>query len=57
MKEIQCVVEIHTPKEKVWDTLWQDETFRQWAGIIDSGTHNATYPKVLERLKELAARE
>ena len=39
MKEMQFRVEIRAPKEKVWDTLWQDETFRQWAGIIDPGTH------------------
>lgn len=39
MKEMQFRVEINTPKERVWDTLWQDETFRQWAGIIDPGTH------------------
>lgn len=39
MKEMQFRVEIHAPKEKVWNTLWQDETFRQWAGIIDPGTH------------------
>lgn len=39
MKELQFRVEIHAPKERVWDTLWQDETFRQWAGIIDPGTY------------------
>jgi uncharacterized protein YndB with AHSA1/START domain len=39
MKEMQFLVEINTTKERVWDTLWQDETFRQWAGIIDPGTH------------------
>jgi uncharacterized protein YndB with AHSA1/START domain len=39
MKEMQFSVEINAPKEKVWDTLWQDETFRQWAGIIDPGTY------------------
>jgi len=39
MKEMQFRVEIHATKEKVWDTLWQDETFRQWAGIIDPGTY------------------
>src|SRR5688572_19179835 len=39
MKEMQFVVEINAPKEKVWDTLWQDETLREWAGIIDPGTH------------------
>ncbi|HTE57883.1 MAG TPA: SRPBCC domain-containing protein [Verrucomicrobiae bacterium] len=39
MKEIQFLVEIHAPKEKVWDTLWQDQTLREWAGIIDPGTY------------------
>lgn len=41
MKELQFQVEIHASKEKVWNTLWQDETFRQWAGIIDPGTYMA----------------
>ena len=39
MKEMQFSVEINASKQKVWDTLWQDETFRQWAGIIDPGTY------------------
>lgn len=39
MKEMQFVVEVNAPKEKVWDALWQDKTFRKWAGIIDPGTH------------------
>lgn len=39
MKEMQFQIEIHAKKEKVWDTLWQDKTFRQWAGIIDPGTY------------------
>jgi uncharacterized protein YndB with AHSA1/START domain len=39
MKEMQFSVEIQATKEKVWDTLWQDETFRQWASIIDPETY------------------
>lgn len=39
MKQMQFTVEINASKEKVWDTLWQDETLRQWAGIIDPGTY------------------
>lgn len=39
MKEMQFRIEIHAAKERVWDTLWQDETFRQWASIIDPGTY------------------
>ena len=39
MKEMQFAVEIRARKETVWDTLWQNETFRQWAGLIDPGTY------------------
>lgn len=39
MKEMQFQVEINAPKDRVWDTLWQDETLRQWASIIDPGTY------------------
>ncbi len=39
MKEMQFSIEINATKERVWDTLWQDETFREWAGIIDPGTY------------------
>ncbi len=38
MKELQFSIEINASKENVWDTLWQDETFREWASIIDPGT-------------------
>lgn len=41
MKEMKFQVEINATKERVWDTLWQDETFRQWASIIDPGTYMA----------------
>ncbi len=36
---MQFSIEIRASKERVWDTLWQDETLRQWAGIIDPGTY------------------
>lgn len=36
---MQFTAEIQASKEKVWDTLWQDETFRQWASLIDPGTY------------------
>jgi uncharacterized protein YndB with AHSA1/START domain len=39
MEKLQFSIEINATKEKVWDTLWQDETLRQWASIIDPGTH------------------
>lgn len=39
MKEMQFVVEINASKEKVWDVLWRDETFRDWASVIDPETY------------------
>ncbi len=39
MKELQFSTEINATKAKVWDTLWQDETLREWASIIDPGTY------------------
>ncbi len=39
MEQLQFSIEIHATRQRVWDTLWQDETFRQWAGIIDPGTY------------------
>ena len=26
-------------REKVWQTLWQDKTFRDWGNIIDEGLY------------------
>lgn len=39
MKEMKFSIEINASKEKVWQTLWQDKTLREWANLIDPGTH------------------
>ena len=39
MKELQFSTQISAPKERVWATLWEDATFRDWASIIDEGTY------------------
>ena len=39
MKELFFSIEIDASKERVWATLWDDESFRDWAGIIDEGTY------------------
>ena len=39
MKNIQFSIEIYAAKERVWATLWDDATFRDWASIIDEGTY------------------
>ncbi len=46
MQKLQFQLNIHATKEKVWNTLWQDETFRDWAGLIDPGTY------MVDELKE-----
>lgn len=39
MNKMKFQISINAKKEKVWDMLWQDSTFRQWASIIDPGTY------------------
>lgn len=39
MKELEFSIRIHAARERVWTALWADETFRDWAGIIDEGTY------------------
>lgn len=39
MKELEYKIEIHKPKEIVWFTLWDDQSFRDWSNNIDEGTY------------------
>ena len=39
MQTLQFSIEIRSPKETVWKTLWEDRTFRDWASIIDEGMY------------------
>jgi len=39
MKKLKFSIDIQSSKEKVWKTLWEDHTFRDWASIIDEGTY------------------
>lgn len=39
MKKLTFSVQISAGKDRVWDTLWNDKTFREWAGLIDPGTY------------------
>ena len=39
MKQMHFEIEVNASKETVWKTLWQDETLRQWAGLIDPETY------------------
>jgi uncharacterized protein YndB with AHSA1/START domain len=39
MDEMTFSVEIDASRENVWATLWQDETSREWASVIDPETY------------------
>jgi len=39
MKKLQFSLEIKAPSEKVWNTLWEDKTFRDWSSLVDEGTY------------------
>lgn len=39
MKELEYKIEINKPKETVWFTLWDDQSFRDWSNNIDEGTY------------------
>jgi len=41
MEKLKFSIEIQASREKVWSTLWEDKTFRDWANIIDEGTYMA----------------
>jgi uncharacterized protein YndB with AHSA1/START domain len=39
MQKQQFSIEIKTSPERVWNTLWEDKTFRNWANVIDEGMY------------------
>ena len=39
MQKMQFSIEIEAPSEKVWQTLWEDKTLRDWGNIIDEGLY------------------
>jgi len=39
MKTMEYSIEIDASKDRVWETLWEEATFRDWSGIIDEGTY------------------
>lgn len=39
MQRQEYSVSVAASKERVWSVLWGDETFKDWAGIIDEGQY------------------
>lgn len=42
MEKINFSIDINAPKEKVWKTLWEDATYRQWTRVFAEGSHAET---------------
>lgn len=38
MIETKYSIVVNASREKVWSVLWNDQTFRDWANLIDEGT-------------------
>jgi hypothetical protein len=39
MKKIQFHVDIKAPREKVWDILWEDSSYRKWTSAFTEGSY------------------
>jgi uncharacterized protein YndB with AHSA1/START domain len=42
MKQLNFSIQINTPKEKVWEVLWDDITYRKWTGTFSEGSYAVT---------------
>lgn len=38
MEKVTFTVNINAPKEKVWQTLWQDATYKNWTAVFSEGS-------------------
>ncbi len=42
MKKINFSVDINAPREKVWNVLWDDASYRSWTSVFSEGSHAET---------------
>ena len=42
METKEFKISINAPKEKVWDTLWNDSSYRAWTSVFAEGSHAET---------------
>lgn len=42
MKKERFSIKIEAPKEKVWNVLWNDATYRMWTSVFHEGSHAVT---------------
>jgi hypothetical protein len=39
MKKLNFSIRINAPKEKVWNVLWEDDTYRKWTSAFSEGSY------------------
>lgn len=39
MEKLQFSVNINAPRERIWQTLWNDTTYRQWTAVFHEGSY------------------
>ncbi len=39
MKRLAFSISIHAPRERVWQVLWDDATYRQWTAVFSDDSH------------------
>lgn len=42
MKKHEFKTAINAPREKVWKTLWEDKTYREWTSVFSEGSRAET---------------
>lgn len=42
MQTQEFTVSINAPREKVWEVLWRDDTYRAWTSVFSEGSHAET---------------
>ena len=42
MKKKQFQIDINAPKERVWTTLWNDNSYREWTSVFAEGSRAET---------------
>ena len=39
MKQLHYEIDIHAPRMKVWDVLWDDKSYRDWSSAFAKGSY------------------
>lgn len=42
MEKLHFSTNINAPREKVWDTLWNDNSYRKWTSAFMEGSYAET---------------